>query len=260
MKRLSIVLHSKNIVSIVYIILILTNEVLLSKLSYFNNYSLIKEIFKAEVSLFKVLTLFQSRNVIISDTLKNYIRLYPMYKVWTRPISKKKNISLSIYSNGEPNSMYKYKLEKISASLGVNTTSKDVSSQIYSGAVLGIILLQNIYELNVDKLAYGQLEYHGDIRLSNFNQRNRSRLTLSDSIIFASRAIRSELYDSALRFLGLAVKMIEVEKNEKWSVASSRLEHTVLDLKYFAMSRISIQHRDISFKRNSKMLLFSTPR
>ena len=82
--------------------------------------------------------------------------------------------TLLLYSGLSESMICKYKLEKISASLGVNTTSKDVSSQIYSGAVLGIILLQNIYELDVDKLAYGQLEYHGEIRPSNFNQKKWS--------------------------------------------------------------------------------------
>ena len=255
-------------------------EVHLVPLSVFDSPAALKEIFITEVSLLENLKSSYSTTNEILDVLnycydristhrnKNVFHSFTkisahkamnvfhhprcMSKVFLRDIS----LYLHKITNDEKHRYFRsqYKVED-------KLPLRDSNAKVFNGAVLGILMLQDVYDLNVEHFANGSLQAaqeENQVIHDMDVQKPQQWLTTFDLVMLASHAIKIGWYDTAIKFLQLAILNNKKETSNHSNIFE--LEKLILYLHSIAKESLSVRQKHETFDLQSRLLPFSTAR
>ena len=244
---------------LIFVLLTALAEIITAKLLLFNRPCALKEIFVTDVSLFNYLSLSQYQNILLSDLIKSSKNKHSTWGCIKTALKQKSTNNLYRFLDNNSNRLspnFKHRLDKIEGMLNHHTVYN--TSRIFDGALIGVILLQYVYGLDVDNLVYEKLKGSNRKLFSTEKHQYLARLRISDTIILAARSIMVEWYDGAMSFLRLAKDMIEIEN--EWNLESLKLENTISGLISTANLRNLQQDADDYFERDTRLLPFITKR
>ena len=143
--------------------------------------------------------------------------------------------------------------------------SKDSNTQVFNGAVHGLLMLQQVYDIDVERFANGKmLPQHGghqDMTAISDNRKSGEKLTYFDLILLSLHAILVAWYYNAIKYLDVAAKYLYIEDSiEHKILIPDNLQGIIPYLTFIAKSGLSLQKTDETFDLESRLLPFSTSR
>lgn len=260
-----------------FLFIIGLSDVNLVTLSVFDSPAALKDILVTEVVFLKSLKATHAKKNEILCVLEDHFDRIPKQtnrSTLNSFIKTSANKSLNFfyhlryrYTELKYNHMYLDKLENaknngyVRKDFGVNKTFylHESSGSVFNGALTGILMLQHVYDLNVEHLVNGSLHIQEKPNVLNvLYQKKVQQLKVFDLVMVGSHAIKLGLYDSAVTFFQST--KIEKENGPIISSNSLILEKRISFLLSLAKKGLTLQQQHKTFDLQSRLLPFSTAR
>ena len=143
--------------------------------------------------------------------------------------------------------------------------SKDSNTQVFNGAVHGLLMLQQVYDIDVERFAKGKIVPakvgHQDMTAISDNRKSGEKLTYFDLILLSLHAILVAWYYNAIKYLDVAAKYLNIENSIERKIPVPDHLHSIIPyLTFIVKSGLSLQKTDETFDLESRLLPFSTSR
>ena len=158
-----------------------------------------------------------------------------------------------------------YNKRKNESYFRMNMFSKDSPAQVFNGAVHGLIMLQQVYDIDVEHFANGKIVPeqggHPNMTAISDNRKSGEKLTYFDLILLSLHAILVAWYYNAIKYLDVAAKYLYIEDSIEHKIRiPDQLQGIIPYLMFIAKSGLSLQQTDETFDLESRLLPFSTSR
>ena len=144
-----------------------------------------------------------------------------------------------------------------SSSIKTNFFLKDSSGDVFNGAVHGLLLLQQVYDIDFANFVT-QDEYVRNVS-HKISLTLEKKLIYQDLLLLSIRAITVSWYGNAIQILNIAAKHFQSHSSLKGNLPP--FHHFIVPyLTFVAESGILMQQNDPAFDIGSRLLPFSTSR